>query len=236
MGVVPNPELVAAAPAVRPRYARIFKFGIFELRPDTGELWKHGVRIKLQTKPLQVLEALLAEPGEVVTRECLFKRLWPEGTFVDFESGLNTATNRLRAALGDSAGAPRYIETLPRVGYRFICPVSERPAAGRTDGLSSVVPAEPSQATPDNGSIATGPRQFAIAAVSAGAAAIKKLSKKYRAAAAVLLIAAVILLLVYAHSRWNILRLQPTVKIGLQESGKTLVEAPSLASELAAIR
>ncbi len=112
----------------------IYRFGVFELRQDTGELWKHGVRIKLQGKPLKILLALLENPGTVLTRDELCARLWPPGTFVDFESGLNTAANRLRVALGDSAESPRYIETLPRLGYRFVCPVakSTEPAAVNT--------------------------------------------------------------------------------------------------------
>src|SRR5579884_1980564 len=108
---------------------RILQFGAFELRADTGELRKHGIRVRLQTKPLQVLLALLEHPGDVVTREQLQRRLWSADTFVDFESGLNTAANRLRIALGDSADVPRYIETLPRIGYRFIAPVREVPVA-----------------------------------------------------------------------------------------------------------
>jgi len=84
-----------------------FRFGVFELHAGRGQLFKHGVHIKLQIKPLQILEILVAKPGELVTREELCRKLWPTGTFVDFESGLNTATNRLRGALGDSAGAPR---------------------------------------------------------------------------------------------------------------------------------
>ncbi len=103
--------------------SRVFRFGAFELRTATGELCKHGTRIKLQIKPFQILETLLERPGELVTRDELCNKLWPPGTFVDFESGLNTAVNRLRAALGDSAESPHYIETLPRLGYRFICPV-----------------------------------------------------------------------------------------------------------------
>ena len=103
--------------------SKVIRFGPFELRPETRELLKLGIRIKLQVKPFQVLETLAARPGELVTREELRSRLWPSGTFVDFESGLNTAINRLRAALGESAEHPRYIETLPRLGYRFICPV-----------------------------------------------------------------------------------------------------------------
>jgi eukaryotic-like serine/threonine-protein kinase len=100
-----------------------FRFGAFELHTTTGQLFKQGARIKLQIKPFRILEILVARPGELVTREELCRKLWPTGTFVDFESGLNTATNRLRGALGDSAETPRYIETLPRLGYRFICPV-----------------------------------------------------------------------------------------------------------------
>ena len=109
------------APAERIR--RIVQFGPFELRTDTGELRKHGIRVKIQAKPLAVLRALLERPGEVVTRDQLRDHLWAADTFVDFESGLNTAANRLRLGLGDSADAPRFIETLPRVGYRFIAPV-----------------------------------------------------------------------------------------------------------------
>src|SRR5690242_12017844 len=101
------------------------KFGPFELDRQTGELWKHGLKIRLQGKPFQVLEALLEQPGQPVSREELQQKLWSSDTFVDFESGLNTAANRLRLALGDSAENPRYVETLARSGYRFIAPVEE---------------------------------------------------------------------------------------------------------------
>ncbi len=96
------------------------QFGAFELRLDTGELRKNGIRVKLQGKSFQILQALLEQPGEVVTRDELQARLWPGDTFVDFESGLNTAANRLRLTLGDSAENPRFIETVARTGYRFI--------------------------------------------------------------------------------------------------------------------
>ena len=92
----------------------LVQFGTFELNMQTGELRKSGVRIRLQGKPFQILQALLEHPGEVVTRDELRKRLWPADTFVDFESGLNTAANRLRLTLGDSAENPRYIQTLSR--------------------------------------------------------------------------------------------------------------------------
>ncbi len=107
------------------RNGRVLQFGAFELKPGTGEIRKQGVRIRLQGKPLHLLEALLERPGTVVTREELRGRLWAAHTFVDFESGLNTAMNRLRLALGDSADSPRYVETLARSGYRFVAPVIE---------------------------------------------------------------------------------------------------------------
>jgi len=103
--------------------AKISRFGVFELDLQTGELRKQGVRLKLQGKAFRLLQALLEQPGQVVTREELRQRLWPSGVFVDVESGLNTAANRLRIALGDSAESPRYVETLARTGYRFIAPV-----------------------------------------------------------------------------------------------------------------
>jgi DNA-binding winged helix-turn-helix (wHTH) protein len=102
---------------------RRIKFGPFELDRQTGELWKHGLKVKLQGKPFQVLVALLERPGEPVSREVLQQRLWAGDTFVDFDSGLNTAANRLRITLGDSAENPRYVETLARSGYRFVAQV-----------------------------------------------------------------------------------------------------------------
>ena len=100
------------------------RFGVFELDLRTGELRKAGVRINLPEQPFQVLKALLDRPGDLVTREELRQRLWPAETFVDFEHGLNAAVRRLRDALGDSADVPRFVETLPRRGYRFIAPVT----------------------------------------------------------------------------------------------------------------
>ncbi len=105
--------------AGKPR-ERILRFGTFELDSRAGELRKKGAKIKLQDQPLQVLLMLLERQGEIVTRQELQKKLWPADTFVDFEHGLNKAMNRLRAALGDSSENPRFIETLPRKGYRFI--------------------------------------------------------------------------------------------------------------------
>lgn len=102
------------------------RFGNFEADLETGELRREGARIRLQLQPFQVLAALLARPGQLVSRDELRERIWQDGTFVDFERGLNKAVNRLREVLGDSAGAPRFIETLPKRGYRFIAPILQR--------------------------------------------------------------------------------------------------------------
>ena len=101
-----------------------YQFGIFTVDGRAFELRKQGIRIKLQEKPLQILVMLLERPGETVTREELRARLWPDGTFVDFDHGISSAVNKLRAALNDSARTPRYIETVGRAGYRFIYPVA----------------------------------------------------------------------------------------------------------------
>src|SRR5712691_2557482 len=95
-------------------------FGEFEMDEHAGELRKEGIKVRLQEQPLQILQILLEHPGEVVTREDLRKRIWPSDTFVDFDHGINNAIKRLREALGDTAETPRYVETLPRRGYRFI--------------------------------------------------------------------------------------------------------------------
>src|SRR6266851_10109670 len=109
--------------ALEARSPAILRFGVFEVELRSGELRKQGVRIKLQDQPFQVLIVLLQRPGEVVTREELRNQNWPADTFVDFDNSLNTAINKLRDALGDSAESPRFIETLPRRGYRFIASV-----------------------------------------------------------------------------------------------------------------
>jgi TolB-like protein/DNA-binding winged helix-turn-helix (wHTH) protein/Tfp pilus assembly protein PilF len=110
-------------PAANP--SRIICFGSFALNLRAGELHKGGLKVKLQGQPLQALAFLVTHPGEVVTREELGKELWPDGTFTDFDQGLNSAINKIREALGDSAESPRYVETLARRGYRFIAPVKE---------------------------------------------------------------------------------------------------------------
>lgn len=105
------------------RSPRIARFGVFELDLAAGELRKNGAKLRLQEQPFQVLALLLERSGEVVTREDLRQKLWPADTFVDFDHSLNTAVNKLREVLGDSASSPRYIETLARRGYRFVAPV-----------------------------------------------------------------------------------------------------------------
>lgn len=99
---------------------RIARFGVFELDLRAGELRKNGVKLRLQGQPFQVLALLLERAGDVVTREELQQKLWSSDTFVDFDHSLNTAINKVREALGDSASSPRYVETLARRGYRFI--------------------------------------------------------------------------------------------------------------------
>jgi TolB-like protein/DNA-binding winged helix-turn-helix (wHTH) protein/tetratricopeptide (TPR) repeat protein len=101
-----------------------YRFGQFEVDSRTGELRKHGVRLRLRGRPVDILLTLLERPGELITRDELRARLWPADTFVDFDHGLHSAVNRLRESLGDAADNPRFIETLPRKGYRFIAPVT----------------------------------------------------------------------------------------------------------------
>jgi Tol biopolymer transport system component/DNA-binding winged helix-turn-helix (wHTH) protein len=109
--------------------ARLIRFGLFELNTGTRQLLKQGRRVRLQDQPLRVLEILLEKPGELVTRQELKQRLWPSDIYVDFELGLNGAIKRLRLALGDTADNPRFIETVPKSGYRFLAPVQVAPEA-----------------------------------------------------------------------------------------------------------
>jgi len=103
----------------------LVRFGAFEVNLESGELRKQGTRLRLQEQPFKILAALLDRPGQVVPREELVRHLWPDGTFVDFDRGLNAAVTRLRQALSDSAETPRYVETVARRGYRFLAPVEE---------------------------------------------------------------------------------------------------------------
>jgi DNA-binding winged helix-turn-helix (wHTH) protein/TolB-like protein len=123
---------------------RVVRFGTFEADFRARELRKAGVRIKLHDQPFQVLAMLLDRPGELVTREEIRKQLWPGDTFIDFDHGLNNAVGRLREALGDSADTPRFIETLPRKGYRFIAPAHWLESGPHQAApVSEALPAEP---------------------------------------------------------------------------------------------
>src|SRR5579863_1480064 len=121
---------------------RTLRFGVFELNMRSGELWKQGRKVRLEGQPVQILLCLLENPGELVTREELRQRLWPADTYVNFEHGLNAAVKRLRHALNDSAGNPRFVETLPRRGYRFLAPVQSINAAEESPNLTEISPAE----------------------------------------------------------------------------------------------
>jgi DNA-binding winged helix-turn-helix (wHTH) protein len=123
----------------------LIRFGVFEVDVKTGELRKHGLRMKLREQPFQILTLLLEHPGDVVTREELQKKLWPADTFVDFDHGLNRAVNQLRDALSDSAENPRFIETFPKRGYRFIARLEDSNAAEER-----ATPAEPVARRPEH--------------------------------------------------------------------------------------
>src|ERR1700731_5105182 len=119
---------------------KVYRFGVYEADAGSGELRKSGVRMRLQDQPFQVLVVLLERSGEVVTREDLRQKLWPSDTFVDFDHSLNTAVNKLREALGDSASGRRYVETLARRGYRFLAPVQPAEAKSAAQDSPSVPP------------------------------------------------------------------------------------------------
>src|SRR5256886_7787820 len=115
----------------------LLRFGVFELDPTSGELRKAGLDINLPPQPAKVLILLATRAGQLVTREELRQQIWGKETFVDFEHGLNSCIKQIRAALDDHPEAPRYIETRPRRGYRFIAPVQEVPARVATPGALS---------------------------------------------------------------------------------------------------
>jgi eukaryotic-like serine/threonine-protein kinase len=154
---------------------RLVRFGVFEVDLHARELRKRGIRIKLQDQPFQVLASLLERPGQIVTRNQFQKRLWPDGTFVDFDRALNKAINCIREALGDLTATPRFIETVPRHGYRFIAPIAQSggdarvvgPAAGRRRRLvrSSLLPPPGASFTP--GQFALSPDGALLAFVAA---------------------------------------------------------------------
>src|SRR5215469_4736425 len=119
---------------------RIVRFATFEVDLEARELRKNGRKLKLQGQPFEVLAMLLERPGELVGRERLRERLWSTDTFVDFDHGVNTAINRLREALGDSADNPRFIETLPRRGYRFLASAESSAPVAQALPVASALP------------------------------------------------------------------------------------------------
>ncbi len=125
------------------RPAMLIRFGAYEADLERRELRKHGLKIKVAEQPFQLLSELLQVPGEVVTRDHLQRKLWPSDTFVDFDRGLNKAMNRLRDALGDSADQPRYIETIPKRGYRFVAEIEPEAVTFRTERQAVVLPPNP---------------------------------------------------------------------------------------------
>jgi TolB-like protein/DNA-binding winged helix-turn-helix (wHTH) protein len=131
---------------VEPSHAQhIVRFGQFEFDLQTGELRRRGLEVKIAGQPLQILAILLEHPGQVITREQIQRKLWPADTFVEFEQSLNAAVKRLREALGESADNPRFLETVPRRGYRFIAPVDKQSQVSTLHRLGIVVP-EPTRA------------------------------------------------------------------------------------------
>ncbi|HXR40716.1 MAG TPA: winged helix-turn-helix domain-containing protein [Terracidiphilus sp.] len=140
---------------------RVFRFGLYEADAAAGELRKSGRKLKLQEQPFRVLLLLLQRPGAIVTREEVRQALWPADTFVDFDHGLNTAVNKLRDALDDTASNPRFIETLARRGYRFIAPVDM--VGGEPAPASPRAAEAPSQSSASRSSLLTHPDELPIA-------------------------------------------------------------------------
>src|SRR5580698_9853379 len=129
----------------------IIRFGVFQLDARTGELHRGGKRIRLQDQPVRVLLMLLEQPGELVTREALKRQIWPNEDFGDFDHAVNVAVAKIRAALSDDADSPRFVETLPRRGYRFISPVhlpTGTPSSVRDEGLGLPSPEVEVKTTP----------------------------------------------------------------------------------------
>ena len=141
----------------------VLRFDIFQLNLRAGEIRKHGVKLRLQGQPLQVLAVLLRRAGDMVTREELRHEIWPADTFVDFDHSLHNAIARIREALGDSAQNPRYIETLPRRGYRFIGEVSE--LSSEPENLSGVLECDANSSPTQNSSMELGRKTWSFNAI-----------------------------------------------------------------------
>jgi eukaryotic-like serine/threonine-protein kinase len=190
----------------RPQSASSVRFGLFEVFPDSGELLRQGRKVKLQELPFRLLVALLEYPGEVVSRETLRQRLWPGDTFVEFDQSLGTAITKLRRALDDDAENPRFIETIPKRGYRFLAPVSH--AAGGTNGSAA-----------ETSSFSTPPPSVVGAPQSVSFPALVQRSR--RGALRILLPAAVVLILgslaAYAYHVHNAFHFTPQGSVVLAD-------------------
>jgi len=155
-----------------PRLASIFRFGLFQADASRGTLARNGSPVKIQDQPFRVLVMLLQRPGEVITREELRQNLWPEGTYVDFDGSLNVTLKKLRSALDDDSDNPRFIETVPRRGYRFIAPVSvekvELPASPTVAELRSPRDLSSDTKTPVPNVLSGGPRRLVYGAAAIG--------------------------------------------------------------------
>ena len=132
------------------RTAPHYRFGVFELDAERLELRRSGVRVRLNSQSFQLLLLLLEHPGKILTRDEIAQALWPEGTFVDFEHGVNSAINRIREALGDNASNPRFVETISRRGYRFIAPVEPIVPTTTSQQKQKTLSTAPEQPAPDN--------------------------------------------------------------------------------------
>jgi DNA-binding winged helix-turn-helix (wHTH) protein/Tol biopolymer transport system component len=147
------------------------RFGVFELDLRTRQLTRNGMRIRLAQQPIQVLSLLLDRPGQIVTREELRQQLWPSDVFVDFDHGLNKSIQKVRDALGDSAASPRYIETIPRVGYRFIAPVTQSRQTPEPESANPPMVSPQQLSIPDSSTALVAERrrpQWSLRAVSIG--------------------------------------------------------------------
>jgi TolB-like protein/DNA-binding winged helix-turn-helix (wHTH) protein/Tfp pilus assembly protein PilF len=199
--------------------SRKLQTGLFEIDLSSGQVHKNGRRLPLQEQPFRVLAMLLERPGEVVTRQELQTRIWPADTYVGFDEGLNTAIRKLRTVFGDTAGNPRFIETLPRRGYRFIAPVSEVTAADHSPAQSAAMVELRSGDWEDGMAGAALPEQTKEAQTAAGVEthATKPWPlRRYLAAAAVLLVAvAVLAYLVQSRRTRNSARTQRAMVVVL---------------------
>lgn len=176
----------------------VFRFGSYELRPSSRELLKYGTKLKIRPQPFQVLTLLLDRDGGVVTREELREKLWSRETFVDFEHGLNTAVKELRAIVGDSAGNPRYIETIPRLGYRFIASIERIEATKKVPAVPlPVAPIEPPALASDG---VPAPLAVPLSGASAGRAILRQWWFPASVAVVLLVVFGVYLVRSHAHS------------------------------------